>query len=91
MQKKKERVRSKIEKYISVDVETSGPIPGEFSFLSIGACVVGETYKNFYVELKPLNENFDPKTLKVNKLSLKKLKENGLELKEAMGKFKEMG
>lgn len=26
--------------FISVDVETSGPIPGEFSLLSIGACVV---------------------------------------------------
>jgi ribonuclease T len=26
---------------ISVDVETSGPIPGDYSMLSLGACVVG--------------------------------------------------
>ena len=27
--------------YISVDVEAAGPIPGTYSLLSIGACVVG--------------------------------------------------
>jgi uncharacterized OsmC-like protein len=26
--------------YISVDVETSGPTPGDYSLLSIGACLV---------------------------------------------------
>ena len=26
--------------YISVDIETSGPIPGDYSLLSLGACVV---------------------------------------------------
>jgi DNA polymerase III epsilon subunit-like protein len=80
---------SKPEKYISVDVETSGPIPGEFSMLSIGACVVGETYKSFYVELKPLNGNFTNRAIEVSGLSIKELKEKGTEPKEAMRKFKE--
>jgi uncharacterized OsmC-like protein len=26
------------ERFYSVDVETSGPIPGDYSLLSIGAC-----------------------------------------------------
>lgn len=79
----------KQEKYISVDVETSGPIPGEFSMLSTGACVVGETYKTFYVELKPLNNNFTERAIGVSKLSIKELKEKGIDPREAMRKFKE--
>jgi ribonuclease T len=27
--------------YFSVDIEASGPIPGEYSMLSLGACLVG--------------------------------------------------
>lgn len=78
----------KQEKYISVDVETSGPIPGEFSILSVGACVVGETYKTFYVELKPLNDNFTKKAIEVSKLSIEELKEKGIEPREAVRRFK---
>lgn len=73
--------------YISVDVETSGSIPGEFSMLSLGACVVENTNKTFYVELKPLNDNFNPKALEVNKLSMEKLKIGGELPANAMAKF----
>ncbi len=31
------------EAYISVDVETSGPNPGDYDLLSIGACRVDDT------------------------------------------------
>lgn len=34
----------KREIFISVDVETAGPIPGEFSLLSIGACDVDDEF-----------------------------------------------
>lgn len=68
---------SKIEIYISVDVEASGPIPGEYSLLSIGACVVENTKKNFYCEFKPINNNFIPKAMEVNGLSLEKLQHTG--------------
>ncbi len=51
--------------YISVDVETSGPTPGKYSLLSIGACVVGDTSKQFYRELKPLTTTAIPEALKV--------------------------
>ena len=56
--------------YISVDVEASGPIPGEYSMLSIGSCVVGQTGQSFYVELKPLNDHFMEKAIKVTGLSM---------------------
>ncbi len=45
------------EHYISLDIETSGPIPGEFSMLSLGASVVDDDDKTFLVQLKPLNGN----------------------------------
>ena len=37
---------------ISVDVETSGPIPGEYSMLSLGAWILGSNHE-FYIE-KPI-------------------------------------
>jgi DNA polymerase III epsilon subunit-like protein len=75
------------EVYISVDVEASGPIPGEFSLLSIGACVVGQTNLTFYAELKPLNENFVKVALDVSQLSLEQLKVSGEHPAEAMSRF----
>jgi len=38
------------ELYVSVDVETSGPIPGEYSLLSIGACLVDQPATSIYLE-----------------------------------------
>lgn len=51
-------LKKRSEIYISVDIEASGPIPGEFSMLSLGACIVGDTGNTFYAELKPINDNF---------------------------------
>ena len=78
---------TKEEVFVSVDVESSGPIPGEFSMLSLGACVVGNTDQNFYVEIKPLNINYKPKALKVCGLDFGKLVMEGVEAKEAMQRF----
>src|SRR3989338_9690206 len=77
----------KRELYISVDVETSGPIPAEFSLLSLGACVVGNINKNFYAEIKPLNDNFIKQALEVSGLSMKELKIKGEKPAEAIGRF----
>ena len=33
--------------FVSVDVETAGPIPGEYSLLSIGACDVDNEGRTF--------------------------------------------
>jgi len=65
------------ETYISVDIEASGPIPEVYSMLSVGACVIGDTSKTFYVELKPLNDNYIQQALDVTGFSMEKLKKNG--------------
>jgi len=54
----------KQEIFISVDVETAGPVPGEFSMLSIGACSVFEPAKTFVCTLKPINLTLIPRRLK---------------------------
>lgn len=78
---------SKQEHFISVDVETAGPIPGEFSLLSIGACVVFDPMRTFACELKPINRNADPKALEVTGLSLDLLEQRGLSAEKAMQQF----
>jgi ribonuclease T len=75
------------ELYISVDVETAGPIPGEYSLLSIGACDVDDESRAFSIELKPINANADPKALEVTGLSLAALAERGAEPAAAMAAF----
>src|SRR5687768_5754050 len=66
------------EVFISVDVETSGPIPGEFSMLSIGACLVDNPGRQFECLIKPLNMNADPAAMEVSGLSLEQLEKEGL-------------
>jgi DNA polymerase III epsilon subunit-like protein len=75
------------ETYISVDVETSGPIPGKYSMLSLGACVVSDAEKKFYMELKPTTGAFLPEALDVSGLSMGDLYKNGEDPKEGMVKF----
>lgn len=77
----------KREVFISVDVETAGPIPGEFSMLSIGACLVEDAAATFECQLKPINDNADPAALEVTGLSLERLIETGLEPQAAMISF----
>lgn len=75
------------EVFVSVDVETAGPIPGEFSLLSIGACAVFDPTNTFACELKPINRNAVPKALEVAGLSLDELAKTGLDPSEAMRRF----
>lgn len=73
--------------FVSVDVETSGPVPGEYSLLSIGACSAFDADNGFTCEIKPINDKYDPKALEVNGLSLESLKMHGLEPRAAMKAF----
>lgn len=75
------------EVFVSVDVETAGPIPGEFSLLSIGACSIFDLEKTFACELKPINRKFDPKALEVSGFSLDGLARTGLTPVDAMRAF----
>lgn len=75
------------ENFISVDVETAGPIPGEYSMLSIGACPLHAPDDGFYVELQPINDNAVPDALRVTGFSLDKLRTTGMAPPEAMARF----
>ncbi len=77
------------EKYISVDIEASGPIPGEYSMLSLGACVVAHPTQTFYVEFKPYNKNFLERAMQVNGLSMEKLTNEGEEPAAGIARFEE--
>jgi len=50
-----------------VDIESDGPIPGDYSMIAFGAVVVDENLdKTFYGKLKPIADRFDPEALKVS-------------------------
>ncbi|MCX8980854.1 3'-5' exonuclease [Citrobacter portucalensis] len=75
--------------FVSVDVEASGPIPGKYSMLSIGACVVSDPSNHFSCYLKPISEEFIPEAMEVTGLSLERLGNDGLEPKDAMIRMKD--
>jgi ribonuclease T len=76
-----------IETFVSVDVETAGPNPGRYSLLSIGACLVADPERAFYVELQPLNDKATESALTVSQFSLQELAHTGLPPAEAMQRF----
>jgi DNA polymerase III epsilon subunit-like protein len=78
---------SNVEAYISVDIETAGPNPYDYSILSIGACTIFEPQQSFYVELKPITHNSIPEALAISSLSLEKLAEGGEEPAKALVRF----
>jgi hypothetical protein len=53
--------------YIMVDIESDGPIPGDYSMISFGAVLVDEKLdKTFYGKLKPISDKFIPEALAVS-------------------------
>jgi ribonuclease T len=80
-----QRVRP--ERFVSVDVETAGPTPGDYAMISIGACLVDDPDRGFYVELKPDRDAVVASALKVSGLDMAELTANGTEPKQAMEEF----
>jgi hypothetical protein len=53
--------------YIMVDVESDGPIPGDYSMISFGAVLVDDRLdKTFYGQLKPISDRFVAEALAVS-------------------------
>ncbi|WP_207535673.1 3'-5' exoribonuclease domain-containing protein [Desertivirga arenae] len=53
--------------YIMVDIESDGPIPGDYSMISFGAVLVNEGLNTtFYGKLKPISDKYDPEALAVS-------------------------
>src|SRR5262245_23172581 len=53
--------------YVMVDVESDGPIPGDYSMICFGAVIVKEGLEHvFYGRLKPISEKWIPEALAVS-------------------------
>ncbi len=70
--------------FVSVDIEADGPIPGDYSMLSMGASLVARPQGKFYAELRPICERFDPESLAVSNLDRDQLKLTGTDPFAAM-------
>lgn len=56
--------------WFMVDVETDGPIPGDYSMIEFGAVLINEELvapETFHGFLHPISYKFDPEALKVSK------------------------
>lgn len=80
-------IKEEMKTYISVDVETAGPIPSRHALLSIGACTLGEPRRTFYVELQPDREEFDAQAMSIHGLDADELRRTGLPPEEALARF----
>ncbi len=82
--------------YVCVDIECSGPVPGLYDMISLGAVVVapgpdgrlarGDTV---YFELRPEGPRVDPGAMKVNGLDIDELRINGLPRRTALLRLSE--
>lgn len=81
-----ERAQRK-EAFIVIDIEASGPAPGQYAMLAIGACTLQEPRHTFYVELQPDKEAFTPEAMAVSGLSMDRLAAEGLPPARAMELF----
>jgi DNA polymerase III epsilon subunit-like protein len=63
--------------FVSVDVETSGPIPGEYSMLSIGACIIGNETVIFESFVRPTTDNYDLEALEAIGIVFEDVKKRG--------------
>lgn len=77
------------EVYISVDIESSGAYPGQYALLSIGACTLYKPRAEFYIELKPDVDAYQPEAMAIHGLSLEKLAQDGIPPAEAMKAFED--
>ena len=77
----------KPEVFISVDVETAGPIVGEHSMLTVGACLVYQPEISFSIMLKPVSGKSVAEALKITGLTLEQAETEGVTPSEAMTEF----
>ncbi len=53
-----------------VDIESDGPIPGDYSMICFGAVLVDEKLdRTFYGKLKPISDTFNPESLAISGFS----------------------
>jgi DNA polymerase III epsilon subunit-like protein len=56
--------------YFMVDIEADGPIPGDYSMISLGVIIVEPSLKRtFYGQLRPISSNWVPEALAISGFS----------------------
>jgi hypothetical protein len=56
--------------YVMVDIESDGPIPGDYSMICFGAVLVeSDLSRTFYGKLKPISDKWIPEALQVSGFS----------------------
>jgi hypothetical protein len=75
--------------YVSADLEADGPIPGVYSMISVGLSVVGDAGINFYSEVKPISDTWDPDALAVSGLDRDRLLREAPAAGEVMSRMRE--
>jgi len=75
------------ELFFSVDIEASGPVPGLFDLLTVGACVTTAPEHTFYRRCRPELFRADPAAMAATGLDLHVLAKDGEPLKQVMVEF----
>ena len=57
---------SKPVRYVSVDIEADGPIPGRYSMIQLGACFVDDESKTFFRDVMPISSEYVEEALAVS-------------------------
>src|SRR5262245_33632883 len=72
-----------------VDIESDGPIPGDYSMICFGAIIVEPSLdRTFYGQMKPISENYVPEALAVSGFSREQCLDFG-DLKTVMENFRD--
>ena len=59
--------------YVMVDIESDGPIPGDYTMISFGAVIVEQGLaRTFYGQFRPVSEKWVPEALAVSGFSARR-------------------
>jgi hypothetical protein len=72
---------------IMVDVETAGPAPSRYSLMSLGANLINDVDKKFYITFKPDRSEYIEEALRITGFTLEGLTISGTEPREALKLF----
>jgi ribonuclease T len=82
--------------WFCIDIECTGPVPGLYDMISLGAVAVRrgadgelELGERFYVELRPESEREDPGTRAIHGLDVDGLREHGTPRRQAMEQLRD--
>ena len=82
--------------YFCIDIEASGPVPGLYNMVSLGAVPVVRregrwvpTDQDLYLLFRPVNDGFDEAAMAIHGISRQEMEEHGEDPKAAMRTLRE--